>query len=393
MRVVHVCAYFAPAWDAGGPARSILALCQAQQAAGIDVDVFTTTANGRGELAPQPAGTVFGGVPVRYFPLTRPKAIFAAASMRAPLAAAVRQADVVHVHGLFNATVWMATRTAAAQGVPYVISPRGMLEPPALRHHQTRKRAAWALFDRAALHRAALWHATSPFEAATLRRRDAAAPVVEIPNPVALTASDATQEATPLRAADGGGDPYVLFLGRLHPIKRLDLLAASFARVRAAVPDARLVIAGPDELGTRAAVEPAFRGIAAGVDWIGAVDGPAKRALLERARALVMCSDSESFGMSVAEAMAAATPVVVTRTCPWPVVETAACGYWVDQTSGAIAGALIDLLRDPARARAMGARGHAVIAREFSPQAVGARWRDVYGRVVVGRAREAVSLA
>jgi hypothetical protein len=50
LRVVHVCAYFAPAFVYGGPPRSVLGLCLAQRAAGVDVRVVTTTANGDSEL-------------------------------------------------------------------------------------------------------------------------------------------------------------------------------------------------------------------------------------------------------------------------------------------------------------------------------------------------------
>ena len=50
VRVVHVCAYFAPAFVYGGPPRSVFDLCRAQQKAGAQVQVVTTTANGDGEL-------------------------------------------------------------------------------------------------------------------------------------------------------------------------------------------------------------------------------------------------------------------------------------------------------------------------------------------------------
>ena len=62
LRVVHVCAYFAPAFVYGGPPRSILGLCAAQQRAGLDVRVVTTTANGDEEL-PAHADARYDGDP------------------------------------------------------------------------------------------------------------------------------------------------------------------------------------------------------------------------------------------------------------------------------------------------------------------------------------------
>jgi glycosyltransferase involved in cell wall biosynthesis len=73
------------------------------------------------------------------------------------------------------------------------------------------------------------------------------------------------------------------------------------------------------------------------VTWTGRLDDTSKRQLLDAAAVLVMCSDTESFGMSVAEAMAAGRPVVVTRTCPWSDVESHHAGFWVEQRPDAVA--------------------------------------------------------
>src|SRR5205823_14844743 len=95
-------------------------------------------------------------------------------------------------------------------------------------------------------------------------------------------------------------------------------------------------------------------------------DEAGKRQLLDAAAVLVMCSNSESFGMSAAEAMAAGTPVVVTRTCPWSEVESHGAGYWVDQTGEAIASGVNAIFSNEAAAQAMGRRGQALIAARYS---------------------------
>jgi glycosyltransferase involved in cell wall biosynthesis len=383
MQVIHVSAYFAPAYGFGGPPRSLLALCRAQQAAGLSIDVFTTTANNGLLLPARPGGVEVEGVRVRYFPLSAPRRLLGASSMAAPLAAAVRGAALVHVHGLFNRTVWTAAAAARSASVPYVLSPRGMLETAALGHHAWRKRASWRLFDRRAFEGAACWHATSHLEAETLRRRDGATRrIVVIPNAVDPVVADDAACADARRCAGvPPGAPYVLFLGRVHPIKRLDLLAAAFARMGSRAAQVHLVIAGPDERGHRAALAPLFEPLGARVHWCGAVDGPRKAGLLSGAAALVLCSDSESFGMSVAESLAAGVPVVVSRTCPWPSIEAGDCGYWVDQSADGLAGGLTRLLDDPDRSRAMGRRGRELVAREFGAAAIAARWVALYREV------------
>ena len=116
---------------------------------------------------------------------------------------------------------------------------------------------------------------------------------------------------------------------------------------------------------------------------MGEVGEADKWALLADADALVMCSDSESFGLSVLEAMAAAVPVVVTRTCPWEEVETAGCGFWVPHDARALRGALARLLGDPVRARAMGQKGRALARAKYSWDAIGRR----HGRALRGDRR------
>ena len=368
LRVVHVCAYFAPAFVYGGPPRSILGLCRAQRDAGLDVCVVTTTANGDSELSDTlVARGEYEGIPVRYCARAWPRSIFYAPSLGAVVAEALRDADILHIHGLWNATVWSAAAASRQARRPYVLSPRGMLAPAALAHDAWRKKLVYPLADRRVIRDAARLHATSHMEFDELNALPEAGRAVYVPNGVELPpGNDGDSRPARERFNLPRTAPLILFLGRIHPIKRLDLVAAAFECVLGHHPDAHLVIAGPDEEGHRATVAPLFTPFGRSVTWTGRVDETVKRQLLDAAAVLVTCSNSESFGMSVAEAMAAGKPVVVTRTCPWPEVESHDAGFWVEQTADAVAAGLNAVLSNEPAAQAMGRRGRALIASHYS---------------------------
>jgi glycosyltransferase involved in cell wall biosynthesis len=368
VRVVHVCAYFAPAFVYGGPPRSVFGLCRAQRDAGADVRVVTTTANGDSELDEAlVARGEYEGIPVRYCARAWPRSIFYAPSLGSVVATELRDADVLHIHGLWNATVWSAAAAARQERKPYVLSPRGMLAPAALAHDEWRKKLVYPIADRRVIRDAARLHATSHVEFDELNSLPEPGRAVYVPNGVELPPGN-DGDSRPARGRFNlpPTAPLILFLGRIHPIKRLDLVAAAFGRVLGQHPDAHLVIAGPDEDGHRATVAPLFTPFGTSVTWTGRVDETGKRQLLDAAAVLVLCSNSESFGLSAAETMAAGKPVVVTRTCPWPEVEAHEAGFWVEQTADAIAAGVNAVLSNGPAAQEMGRRGRALIASRYS---------------------------
>jgi glycosyltransferase involved in cell wall biosynthesis len=107
---------------------------------------------------------------------------------------------------------------------------------------------------------------------------------------------------------------FVTFVGRLHAIKRLDLLIAAFRQVQTRVSNVHLMIAGPAEAATLSAALRRETVANAAIHWLGEINEAEKWALLRASRVFALCSDSESFGLGVVEALAAGVPVVVTRT-------------------------------------------------------------------------------
>jgi glycosyltransferase involved in cell wall biosynthesis len=384
MRVLHVTPYFAPAFNYGGPPRSILGLCKALLKVGVEVEVFTTTANGVLDLPASMEGTnVYEGVPVRYFSRAFPRRLFGAIGLAETIRSVLGGYDLLHIHGLWNLPAWVASQPARRIGLPYVISPRGMLESGSLAHNSWRKRLAYLIAERRNLSKATLLHATSEREGETLRSYGFDAEIAVLPNGVNIWEEDAPPRgAFRCRYGLDEGAKLIVFLGRIHPIKRLDILAEAFSQAHEAIPDTRLVIAGPDECGHREALEPMFARFSNAVYWIGEVGGADKQSLLRDADVLVMCSDSESFGMSVVEAMAAGVPVVVTRTCPWREIETTRCGFWIAQDSSEIANAVKYILNHPAEAEAMGERGKLQARAKYDWDSIARKMADHYAAAI-----------
>ena len=370
MRVLHVSPYFAPAHQYGGPPASILGLCQGLLRSGIDVEVVTTTANGLTPLpASPPEGVEHEGVRVHYAPASFPRRFFGA-RIRRPLGEALERADLCHIHGVWNVPEWWASHLARAARVPYIVSPRGMLQPQAMQRGRGRKALAYGLLERRNLSSAAMLHATSAQEAEAIERLRLGVKVAIVPNGVDLCAAQHAAKGYRARLGIPSDAFVVLFLGRMHRIKRLDLVADAFSQLRSSHSSAHLVLAGPDEHGLLPGLQQRLAAHAAAVHAVGAIGGDEKWALLKDADVMVQASDSESFGVAIVESLAAGVPVVTTRTTPWRELEDRGGGFWVEQAAPAIADALRVLAADPERRARMGERAAAFAREAFGWDAV-----------------------
>ena len=229
--------------------------------------------------------------------------------------------DMVVVNGLWTYASLAARRVLTASAVPYVVFPHGMLDPwfrasDPVKH--LAKQMLWPVSEGPLLANAGAVLFTT--EAEMARARNAFWPYRVRGRVVGYGTADiegrpATQKAAFRRAVPALADkPFLLFLGRIHPKKGCDILLEAFAGVAAAHPRLDLVMAGPDQNGWRAALEPAARasGIAERIHWPGMLSGDAKWGALRDCRAFVLPSHQENFGVAVTEALAAARPVLIT---------------------------------------------------------------------------------
>lgn len=367
MRVLHVCGIYLPATEWGGPTYAVANYAEALQAAGVECEVFTTTARGDRSLPPLEAGTRdVRGVRVTYFPAAPVHQSFIAPAMATALARRVREFDLVHSHMLWAFPGIAASRIAHLRGVPYVVTPHGSLDPWSLEQRKWMKRAFLLASENATLRRAALVHYTATAERDAVPLHLRRLPSVIVPNVI-----------EPSELPRGPRSREVVILGRIHVMKGFDILIPAMRAVLAQ-RDARLVIAGPDEGGYRAEVERmiAEAGIGGAVTFTGHIDAAARAELLARCALLVQPSYRENFGMAVAEAMAQGVPVVVSdRVNICDDIAAMGAGLVVPRDVTRLADAIVRVLDDP---RTMGDAGRRLVRERYAPAVVGPAMRAAY---------------
>jgi glycosyltransferase involved in cell wall biosynthesis len=370
LRSVHVIAGLDPAH--GGPSYTVPRLCQALTMTGAEALLLSVVGADKSDI-------VLDDDRSRCFPRDWARVpvvrdLCCSSGLAHALHELAPKADVVHDHGLWLMPNVDAGRAARLAGKPFIVAPRGMLAPAALAFSRLKKRIVWALLQGEVIRRAACIHATSEQEHDEIRDFGLSNPVAIVPNGIDLP------EPVVRPIFETAADRVALSLGRIHPKKGLDGLVRAWARLEAAYPDWRLRIVGPDQLGHAAEL----RGLATAlkarrVSVEKSLAGDAKIAAYQQADLFVLPTLNENFAITVAEALAAGTPVIATKGAPWQGLAREGCGWWIDHGVEPLAAALANAMTmTPEALQAMGAKGRAWMARDFSWDRVARDMLDVY---------------
>lgn len=373
MRIIHTVPSIAQ--EASGPSYSVRGLCAALIEQGQDVTLAAL------DWAPMAMPPPF----LKTFPLgLGPRKLGRSPEMARWLNNQAATGDVSLIH---NHSLWMLPNVYPGQTVkrfhmPYVVSPRGCFTEYAMSIGSPVKKVFWRLVQRPALEAVTLFHATADSEFADIRRMGFRQPVAVIPNGIDLP-DHVSKPATDYRR--------LLFLGRIHPNKGLDMLLPAWKAVEDRFPDWQLSVIGPGEgeyLGQmmKLVADLAIKR----VEFGGAKFGAQKWQAYADADLFVLPSYSENFGMSVAESLASGVPSIVAKGAPWSGLETNGAGWWIDIGVDPLVACLESALAlSPEALKDMGERGRAWMAREYSWQRIGQQMSATYRWVLHGGVRPA----
>jgi glycosyltransferase involved in cell wall biosynthesis len=384
MRILHVVPTYYPAVRYGGPIYSVHGLCRALVAAGHQVHVITTSVDGPGNSnVPHGRPVCVDGVQVHYFRSRLFRRIYWSTDLAQALKSMITDFEVVHLHSVFLFPTWAAARSAMRARVPYVLSPRGMLDRALIAQRSTAIKRVWiGLIERGNLAHAACIHLTSTEEhRALLDLKLALAPISVIPNGVEAPVSFSLDEISPdVRAVVAQGLDILCF-GRISWKKGLDRLI----RAMAELPNARAVIAGNDDESIVENLQGLAKqsGVRNRVQFLPRqIDGVDKEALFAAARVFALPSVSENFGNVIAEAMVRGLPVVLTeRVGAAEIIRASGAGIVAGSGQEDFAAALAALLQSKQRLAAAGIAGANYAREQLTWARVARSFEGLYGTI------------
>jgi glycosyltransferase involved in cell wall biosynthesis len=391
VRVLHVIPSVSPV--RGGPSQAVLEAVGPLRRLGIDAEIATTNDDGPGLLdVPLDRLTDWNGVPVRFFPRFSPRVgavrEFAfSAGLTRWLWRHVRDYDLLHVHALFSYPASMAMRVARARAVPFLCRPSGLLCRWSLQQSRAKKRLFLRLLDRANLNASAAIEYTAEQEREESGDVGLRAPAVVLPYGLHLAPElPGARAQLCQRLGLPEAPPIVLFMSRLHVKKGLNILVDALGQL-AATPFS-LVVAGSgspeyeQEVKTQVAAGP----LRDRTHFVGFAGGDFKQLLLQGADLFVLPSHSESFAISVLEAIASGTPVLTTPGVPLAsLVERFDLGWVAEPDVPAMTVVLRQALPTAASSTPDRARGRRLVEKNFSWESIAARLSHLY-RAVLDRA-------
>jgi glycosyltransferase involved in cell wall biosynthesis len=368
--ITHVIPYMHP--NAGGPPVVVDRLCRLLAIRDWKLHVITTDC--MGDPREGRSGD-FGNEPysLEVHKTSRLRGYAYSSTLSAALSAAAKKSELMHLHTLWTYSTCVAARVCRKIGTPYVVMPHGMLDPNSLSRKGLKKRIYGQLIEWPYLRRAAGMIYTHSEE-----RRLAAESVAQLPegHVVPLGADDPPSvsrhelaERFFVKHPGARGRDLILFFGRLHPKKGVDLLISAFAELRPKYPNVRLLLVGPgDEAYVRALNQQVVQlGLDGDVTFTGPLTGIDKWQAIAASKVFVLPSHQENFAITVVEALRMGLPVVLSRRVNlWQDVVEAGAGLACDMSPLGVAREIGRYLDDPVLRSASGAAGQVLVEANFT---------------------------
>ena len=357
----------------GGPPKVALEMCQGLAENGQEVTLYTTNhSDETNRDMPIGVPVNLDGVNVFYFPFRFFPKWHISIQLAREIRSNIREFDIVEIHSIYLYHTLVTAYYCRKYNIPYIIMPHGSLESYIRKKGRFKKAVYHFLFENRNLNNAAAIHYTAEEEKLQSHYPlKIKAPAIVIPLGINLSEYRQLPEKGCFRSKypDLDNKLLILFLGRISIVKGFDLLTKAFAMVVQAHPNARLVIAGPEDPGYGSQVRRWLKdyGVFDKSIFTGMIRGKDKLAVLVDSDLFVLPSYSENFGVALVEAMACGLPVITTdKVNIWRKVDSAKAGEIISCNSEELKNSINNLIDHPELRKKMGKNGKKLVEGKFN---------------------------
>ena len=297
--------------------------------------------------------------------------------------------DLYHANALWMGMNHDTCRIARELGKPYIISPHGMLYPTALKVHAWKKWILLNLWYNKDIHSACCLHVTCMQEMEHCRSFGYKGPIAVIPNAVVFPKGIEVKQQS---ERNDDGKRVIGFLGRLHPIKKVERILYALDLLckedRGLAQRIIIQIMGKyDDAYEQWLKEEVKRlGLEESVEFVGFVSGKDKYERLAQLSALMVPSAQENFGMIVPEALICGTPVYASLGTPWNELNERHCGWWRDNEPATIANVIKEILSlSNDELLEMGRNGRKLMEEKYEQHKVASMMKRLYEWIVIDK--------
>jgi glycosyltransferase involved in cell wall biosynthesis len=398
MKILHITPSYEPAWHLGGVVRSLGQLCQGLAKLGHEVTVYATDSGRDCRLeVPVNQPVRLGEVSVHYFKTDFNLKFAYSRAFGVACRDTLKNFDLIHMTAFWCYPGIVGGHYARRYRIPYVISTAGTVRRTAMRHKSLKKWLYLYAFELRNLRGAAAIRCVTDMEQQQNAYLPIATPSFVVANGIESEEFAYLPDPQEARTALGlkENDFIGLFIGRLAPVKRLDLLVDAAGLAKQQGVKLTLVIAGPD-WGEAQKLQAAARrwGIDQEVRFWGPVSPEVRNQLLAASNFLALTSEEESFGYAAVEALFAGRPVILSEGVGiFREIEREEAGLVVPLNAEAIAQAIGELFHARAKLKVLGENAYRCARRHFAVEGVARKMALAYEDILLGRRSPALSWA
>lgn len=303
--------------------------------------------------------------------------------------------DLIQMQSMWATSYHQVAQIARKHSIPYLITPRGMLEPWSLSQKKWKKKLAIRLYQMKDLQKAACIFTTAEMEAKHVRELGVKSAISVIPNGIET-------DGYACRTSIVGVKKQILFLSRIHMKKGIELLLDAFANCHKNFSDWSVVIVGNGETDYIDSLKKKVKNLELEdcIQILPPVFGEAKTKLYQESSLFCLPSYSENFGMVIAEAMSCGVPIITTNGTPWQLLngncttmgasldmlgDDKRTGWCIDLSVENLECALREAITmDPTALYEMGQKGSRMINENFNYRSVAQKTKILYEWIING---------